>query len=70
MFKVGDMVKMNEKAFLYGGNENAIGYIVRIAENKTLAFPISVTFITQLTNKADYPEHTWAFKSPELKKMS
>lgn len=70
MFKVGDMVKMSEKAFLYAENKNAIGYIVRIAERKTLAFPISVTFITQLTNKVDNLDQTWAFKSSELKKMA
>lgn len=70
MLKIGDMVKMSQKAFLYNGNENAIGYIIKYSKNNTLAFPIQVTFITQLTNKADNPEQTWAFKSSELKKMA
>lgn len=70
MLKVGDMVKMTRKSFLNIGNENAIGYIVKVEQNTTHAFPIHVTFITQLTNETDHIEQTWAFKSSELKKMS
>lgn len=71
MFKVGDMVKMKPKAYLYNMNENAIGYIIRTNGADTFAFPILVQFITELIN-VDYrhKESTWAFKSSELEKIA